>query len=279
MDNLSTEYEDLIKQAVEKAQDAMGNAIKTFDKSNVNRGGDPENAGRFSDKPGSGSSDKDESSKTSSKQEKKPDSGTVQGSGNSSNKPQSGNLGADKPKESNPTMTSSSESFEKRATSLKGKHDKSHDAERQKLHDDMVATGLGKPQAKNLKDLIAELGPDAGFTYDVRNSKTITSGFAVSINPEREMRINLREMDDRQIDDMLEQFEQDNATAFAEDDNHYGGWVDPEDGALVLDISKVLPSIEEARKLGYAANQAGIYDFQVGETIILDSKASVERQK
>ena len=228
MDNLSTEYEGLIKPPL------------------------------TSEKPGGGSDKPKESM---------------------SKKPQSGNLGADKPKESSSSMTSSSESFEKRATSLKGKHDKSHDAERQKLYDDMVASGHGKPQSESFESLLGGLKPNGGFTYDMNTEETITSGFAVSINPERETRVPYKDLSHKQIRAAFKQFEKDNAEAFAEEGNNYGGWVDPEDGALVLDIAKVLPNIEEARKLGLAANQAGIYDFQVGETIILDSKASVERQK
>ena len=188
-------------------------------------------------------------------------------------------LNAGKPEESSSSMTASSESFEKRAASLKGKHDKSYDAERQKLYDDKVAAGLGAPEATSFEDLIGRLKPDGGFTYDMRNGKTVTSGFAVSINPERETRINYRELSVEQAREMFIQFGIDNAGAFFQPGNYYGGWVDPADGALVLDIAKVLPSIEDARKLGYAANQAGIYDFQVGETIILDSRASVDRGK
>jgi hypothetical protein len=58
-----------------------------------------------------------------------------------------------------------------------------------------------------------------------------------------------------------------------------GGWLNPEDGVLCLDASKVTTDVKQARRNAIEANQEAFYDFQTGEAVVTIKGAAQDRTK
>jgi len=241
LDHLMTEYEDLIKTAVEKAKNAFGGAMKSWDESEHPR----DNDGKFASGNGGGS----------------------------------GTMGDNMPSQSEYAKDKTTAAFKARADKINSYSDRDsevHDAERQQLLDDMIAAGY-TPQTKALGDVIANLSVTGGFTYDISAGEVKTVGFAVSIEGHEKL-VNIDGMDDDRRRDEFDRYIEDNLFALSEPDNHFGGWVSPE-GVLVLDVSKVTNDIKEARRNAVNAGQEAFYDFQTGSDVVIRKGAVQERNK
>ncbi len=189
----------------------------------------------------------------------------------------SGTMG-DMPSQSEYPKDKTAAAFKARADKINSYPDRDsevHDAERQRLHDDMLAAGH-TPKARSLADVAAGLSKTGGFTYSTQTGEVKSVGFAVSIAG-HEKAVPLQKMSIRQRQEELGKYIEEHIEALTGQGNHFGGWVNPEDGMLYLDVSKVTNDIKEARRNAVAADQEAFYDFQTGSDVVIKKGAAHDR--
>jgi hypothetical protein len=108
--------------------------------------------------------------------------------------------------------------------------------------------------------------PGGGFTMDLRTGEPVMRGFAVA------MAGNERAVPaDASLPDAIERYVDDHADILAEPGNMLGAWHDdiPDSatfGQVVLDISHVVASHDEAVEYGRSQQQTAIFDLTTFET-------------
>lgn len=110
--------------------------------------------------------------------------------------------------------------------------------------------------------------PDGGFSADPSGS-AVTAGFAVSIHPECE-RVLVAPVSDSD----LESYVADHAATLALPGRVFGGWHDPADGRIYLDVSVVVDTEEEAARLAFTASQLAYFDLGSGSSVRLVEPAA-----
>jgi DNA topoisomerase-1 len=125
-------------------------------------------------------------------------------------------------------------------------------------------TGVsGRAAKKLLARLHSEIDGN-GFSYHPVHHDSPKLGFAVSAYKEREMILEPGEVGAETI----QQYYEDNKDAFEKDPGaHVGGWYDPNEDRVCLDVSSVVDSEEDAIDVAIKHDQDGIYDIKNGRTI------------
>lgn len=124
-------------------------------------------------------------------------------------------------------------------------------------HPDMIAT-----LASRIDDMIDALSVrDGGFSINPMTGTNVTGGYAVAIHPE--CCAVLAEITGG---DLLE-FMIRNAATLALPGRVMGGWCDPSDGRIYLDVSIMTADRDEAMALAIDHDQLAIFDFANGESI------------
>lgn len=114
----------------------------------------------------------------------------------------------------------------------------------------------------NYDDLAAR-AVDGGFTVDL-NGVTPTTGYAVGARPDRTRRLDLRQMNERDVADEIYVYVIDNGYELR-DGYYLGAWID--DGTLYLDLVQVLNDRGMALTLARSLGELAIYDLATGESI------------
>lgn len=107
---------------------------------------------------------------------------------------------------------------------------------------------------------------DGGFTYNPVTGEQPTTGFALSIHPEREQKIDGSKADVV----ALAEYAAKNWDLLSQPQNYMGGWHSPDDGQVYLDVSTVVQTAEEAERLAREANQLAYFDLVKGQSIKLE---------
>jgi hypothetical protein len=109
---------------------------------------------------------------------------------------------------------------------------------------------------------------DGGFTYHAVTGDQPTTGFALSLHPDREAI-----MDDSQATVVaLAQYAAKNWDLLKESGNFMGGWHNPDDGKVYLDVSTVVKTAEEADRLAREAKQIAYFDLVKGQSIKIGTR-------
>ncbi|MDR1439922.1 MAG: NUDIX domain-containing protein [Clostridiales bacterium] len=183
--------------------------------------------------------------------------------------------GGNSPKAPAPSKTVAERAEELNA--LPDRDSESHDAERQSLLDDMLASGSA-PERRSLAEISDAIYDTGGFTYDLNAGETKHVGFSVAIEG-HERAVRIKELTQEQRHEALRNYAKDNIGALTQPSNHFGGWLNPEDGVLYLDVSRVTNDVKEARRNAVNANQEAFYDFQTGQSVFTVKGAAQERTK
>lgn len=67
----------------------------------------------------------------------------------------------------------------------------------------------------------------------------------------------------------LAQYAKDNADLLAQSGNYMGGWHNPKDDKVYLDVSKVLATAEEAEALARENKQLAYYDLEQHKAVMV----------
>jgi predicted GNAT family acetyltransferase len=114
-----------------------------------------------------------------------------------------------------------------------------------------------KEIAKDIWDKVKKTG--GGFTYNPYSRQFMTTGYAVSIYPEKEIS---RVIDPKDFTlGELENFIEDRKHLLTRAENSVGGWLDPESGKLYLDVAFTTPSRPLAEYAGQQFNQKAVGDL------------------
>lgn len=113
--------------------------------------------------------------------------------------------------------------------------------------------------------LAFDLVHSGGFTSDL-NGNSPTTGYALSLYPEREWHAPASAVDPRQIQAFL-----DTSRALLENPGVYvGGWLDPTDNTVYLDVSQVIRNEQQALSVARARGQIAVYCFDTQQSIYLN---------
>jgi hypothetical protein len=138
---------------------------------------------------------------------------------------------------------------------------------------------VGKTAAteKDVKTIVGLHNNTGGSTYNVilKQSLAKKDYYAVSPYPERTTKIAGKKITSQSVVGYLDR----NADLLNNAKNSMGTWYNPEDGTTYLDVSIVVPTMEEAIKLGKEHNQQSIYNLKTMKEIAVDSTADKLRYK
>ena len=104
---------------------------------------------------------------------------------------------------------------------------------------------------------------DGGFTYSPTTGEQPTTGFALSVHPDREQVIESSAANAVE----LAKYVVKNWDLLSQDGNFVGGWHHPTNGKVYLDVSTVVATAKEADKLARDAHQIAYFDLVNGVSI------------
>lgn len=110
---------------------------------------------------------------------------------------------------------------------------------------------------------VHQLRAHGGFTYQPILKRSPTSGMALSLHPERELIINVDDLDVDTITNYIER----NKDLLSDLTNNVGGWFDIESRKIFLDVSTVVNTREEAYKLAKQYKQEAFFDLGAMEEV------------
>jgi len=122
-------------------------------------------------------------------------------------------------------------------------------------------SGPTLPKVEGILDAIGRA--DGGFTYHAVTGDQPKVGFALSLHPDREAIMD----DSKATVVALASYAAKNWDLLKETNNYMGGWHNPEDGKVYLDVSTVVDSAAEAERLCREANQIAYFDLVKGQSI------------
>ena len=104
---------------------------------------------------------------------------------------------------------------------------------------------------------LKKMAKDGGFTYNPKSNKMRTSGYVSAISKEYEDDTPVEEFTVDTIRSYADKF----ASVLAKEGHHLGAWRETVDGVdkIFLDVSVVVPTVEQAADLGREHDQLGIY--------------------
>jgi hypothetical protein len=104
---------------------------------------------------------------------------------------------------------------------------------------------------------------DGGFSIDVKTGQSPQSGFMVSIYPEREQKEHILTFSAT----TLNQYITDNIDLLLQSGAFLGGWHDPDDDTVYLDVSVKTDNLVDAVLMARKHGQLAIYDIAGGTSI------------
>ena len=112
-----------------------------------------------------------------------------------------------------------------------------------------------------LKEILDEVGKNAGITYNYAKEYRVLTGYAVSLYPDREMSMPVLDEKD------LIYFIHTNYDLLIKEENCLGIWWHK--GMYVLDIIRVIANVYQAGHIAIINNQKAIYDLDKKQEIFI----------
>ncbi len=105
---------------------------------------------------------------------------------------------------------------------------------------------------------------NGGSTFSLKTGQVSDAPmFSVSTFPGRELKVPSKDVSP----ETMLAFIQKNRDVLDQEGTNFGSWHNPEDGNTYLDVSTMVPSLDEALALGQKHNQLAVYDHQNFKTI------------
>jgi hypothetical protein len=122
-----------------------------------------------------------------------------------------------------------------------------------------------------LTRLRRKLAEDGGFTVRVNRwgnaVEYITTGFALSLNPDYEVIIDPKTHNGIQVMAAMNEYMLDNISVLQRPDTYFGVWWDDESDLVYFDVSTVVDDRTKAIELGIEHKQLAVFDLNSGEEI------------
>lgn len=131
-----------------------------------------------------------------------------------------------------------------------------------------IANMLPQPNETRMSiyDLWQEILINGGITYDTATGEQPEHGYACSIDKSREYSVRAEAF----VPSTLLNWIYDNLDLLSHPNTYLGAWI--EDGVVYLDVSVVLPTLEQALECARQHNQRSVYSLHNGETIYLSDE-------
>lgn len=114
-----------------------------------------------------------------------------------------------------------------------------------------------------LSELVTALSvPDGGFSVDPHTGADVTGGYAVSTLPGEGVVLG------RVAPGDLIEYVTRHADALAREGSVFGGWKDPADGRVYLDVSTLVSNRDRALALAREHDQLAVFDFAAGQSVV-----------
>lgn len=111
--------------------------------------------------------------------------------------------------------------------------------------------------------------PGGGFTYRISDGTEASGGYAVSIYPEFEERLEFEGVTAFALSGYI----YDHLDLLSRPNHYLGAWHNPEDGLVYLDVTVVVATPEAAADLCRQFNQQAYYDFAAGQSVYVNAPA------
>jgi hypothetical protein len=116
--------------------------------------------------------------------------------------------------------------------------------------------------------------PDGGFTYDAKTGQEPTSGYVVSAYPDRSKLITgIDGMTADALASRVTDYVIANMDLISQADHQLGGWHDPKNGKVYLDVVQVKSTAAEAESVALAHDQIAYYDIKAGKSVDVNRSA------
>lgn len=126
------------------------------------------------------------------------------------------------------------------------------------------------------KDLISETLANGGCSYDIQKGRSLSSGFALSIYPERESKIHISKFNQKFLDDYVNK----NKDFLKDKKNHVIGlWHDKVSGNIYLDISLITLNSAYAERMSILYNQKAYFDISQLEEVGISQHNEISRKE
>ena len=113
-----------------------------------------------------------------------------------------------------------------------------------------------------MKTILETLTETGGFTYNLSGSGYVTSGYAVSADPDRSRTFAYP------VDEIeLSRYVYDNQVILSRGDKVLGGWLDTETGITYLDVVTITHDRQEAFNIAKEHGEIAIFDLDTHEEI------------
>lgn len=166
--------------------------------------------------------------------------------------------------------------------------DPSRDIERQAIFDDTLTYQLqlakhrkkvcqmGTEQGQSPAQIVNSIYRNGGFTHDFNRGMTPTVGFMVSL-PGHERKIRMDGKSKSDLADQLIRYAREKRILLMHEGNYVGGWVNPDNRILYLDVSRVETNVKRARQSAIDAKQEAFWDAQCRDEVFVLRGISEQR--
>ncbi len=167
--------------------------------------------------------------------------------------------------------------------------DPSRDPERQAILDDTLTyqlqlaahrqgvTQVAAEKGQSPDQVVADIQREGGFTHDFTRGMTPTVGFMVSL-PGHERKIRMDGKTPRDLAAAIRDYARERRELLRQPGNYAGGWVNPDNGILYLDVSRVETNVAAARATAIANQQEAFFDKQCGDEVFVLRGVSETRE-
>lgn len=124
-------------------------------------------------------------------------------------------------------------------------------------------------------DLVDSVRKSGGFTYNTVTGDQPKTGYALSLHPEAEYVTPVEKLTVVE----LAQYVKNHQDLLKEPNNYLGAWHNPSNGKVYLDVSTIVQSADEARRIAQEHHQLAYYDLEHGVAVdTTEQKAAAARR-
>ena len=137
-------------------------------------------------------------------------------------------------------------------------------------HDERGRFAAADNEGAQLRNMFNRVrAPDGGFTYSPTSHTEPSTGYALSIHPDRSVALDSKTIQFRD----LARYAASNADLLHQPGNHIGAWNDPASGKVFLDVSMVTNDKAQAEKLALQHDQIAYFDLSNFQSVTVNPDA------
>lgn len=133
-------------------------------------------------------------------------------------------------------------------------------------------TALTSPAVRgHLSELYTRVAePDGGFTYSPSTNSEPSSGYALSIYPDRSFAKDAKAL----TREDLVKYVVKNKDLLSQKENYFGAWHDPASNKVFLDVSMVTQDKQKAHDLALKHDQIAYFDLSTFQSVTVNADAT-----